>query len=92
MSSKSIRWLIRQVQRRCPSVSLRAGSGQALRLGSGQAYVEFVVVLPAVLLLLLLVWEFSYFWLEPDGRLQRDLRGRAAGGCRRAGGHRVCRL
>ena len=28
----------------------------------GQAYVEFIVVLPGVLLLLLLAWEFSYFW------------------------------
>jgi hypothetical protein len=28
----------------------------------GQAYTEFVVVLPGVLLLLLLAWEFAYFW------------------------------
>lgn len=27
-----------------------------------QAYTEFVVVLPGVLLVLLLAWEFSYFW------------------------------
>ncbi len=28
----------------------------------GQAYVEFAVVLPGVLLLTLLAWEFAYFW------------------------------
>jgi Flp pilus assembly protein TadG len=28
----------------------------------GQAYVEFVVVLPGLLLLTLLIWEFAYFW------------------------------
>lgn len=28
----------------------------------GQAYTEFVVVLPGLLLVLLLAWEFSYFW------------------------------
>lgn len=28
----------------------------------GQAYTEFVVVLPGVLLLMLLAWEFAYFW------------------------------
>jgi len=28
----------------------------------GQAYTEFVVVLPGVLLLLMLAWEFAYFW------------------------------
>src|SRR5450759_700582 len=28
----------------------------------GQAYTEFVIVLPGLLLLLLLAWEFSYFW------------------------------
>jgi hypothetical protein len=28
----------------------------------GQAYTEFVVVLPGLLLLLLLAWEFAYFW------------------------------
>jgi hypothetical protein len=33
-----------------------------LRNRRGQAYVEFIVVLPGVLLLLLLAWEFSYFW------------------------------
>jgi hypothetical protein len=27
-----------------------------------QAYVEFVIVLPAMLLLILLAWEFAYFW------------------------------
>jgi hypothetical protein len=30
--------------------------------GRGQAYVEFVVVLPGLLLLTLLIWEFAYFW------------------------------
>ena len=28
----------------------------------GQAYVEFVVVLPGLLILTLLIWEFAYFW------------------------------
>ena len=28
----------------------------------GQAYAEFAVVLPGVLLLTLLAWEFAYFW------------------------------
>ena len=28
----------------------------------GQAYVEFLVVLPGLLLLTLLIWEFAYFW------------------------------
>ena len=28
----------------------------------GQAYIEFIVVLPGVLLLTLLAWEFAYFW------------------------------
>lgn len=28
----------------------------------GQAYTEFVIVLPGVLLLTLLAWEFAYFW------------------------------
>lgn len=28
----------------------------------GQAYLEFIVVLPGVLLLTLLAWEFAYFW------------------------------
>ena len=28
----------------------------------GQAYVEFAVVLPGVLLLTMLAWEFAYFW------------------------------
>ncbi len=28
----------------------------------GQAYIEFVVVLPGVMLLVLLAWEFAYFW------------------------------
>lgn len=28
----------------------------------GQAYIEFVVVLPGLLLTLLLAWEFAYFW------------------------------
>ena len=38
---------------------LRAG---AKRKQSGQGYVEFVVVLPSMLLLLFLLWEFSLFW------------------------------
>ena len=38
------------------------GSGQVLRPRSGQAYIEFVVVLPGVILLTLLAWEFAYFW------------------------------
>lgn len=29
---------------------------------SGQAYTEFLIVLPGVLLLTLLAWEFAYFW------------------------------
>ena len=29
---------------------------------AGQAYLEFLIVLPGVLLLLFLAWEFSYFW------------------------------
>ncbi len=33
-----------------------------LKSKRGQSYVEFIVVLPGVLLLLLLAWEFSYFW------------------------------
>ncbi|MEA3339634.1 MAG: TadE/TadG family type IV pilus assembly protein [Chloroflexota bacterium] len=34
-----------------------------LRRGqSGQGYVEFVIVLPSMMLLLLLLWEFSLFW------------------------------
>jgi Flp pilus assembly protein TadG len=28
----------------------------------GQAYIEFIVVLPGVLLLTLIAWEFAYFW------------------------------
>jgi hypothetical protein len=28
----------------------------------GQAYTEFVIVLPGMLLLILLAWEFAYFW------------------------------
>lgn len=28
----------------------------------GQAYVEFLIVLPGVMLLTLLAWEFAYFW------------------------------
>lgn len=38
------------------------GPGQALRYRSGQAYTEFLLVLPGVLLLLFLAWEFAYFW------------------------------
>ncbi len=29
---------------------------------NGQAYTEFVIVLPGMLLLILLAWEFAYFW------------------------------
>jgi len=32
------------------------------RRNRGQAYTEFVIVLPGVLLLTLLAWEFAYFW------------------------------
>jgi len=32
------------------------------RKRKGQAYTEFVVVLPGVMLLTLLAWEFAYFW------------------------------
>lgn len=32
------------------------------RRESGQGYVEFLVVLPGILLLLLLAWELAYFW------------------------------
>ena len=28
----------------------------------GQGYLEFVIVLPGMLLLTLLIWEFAYFW------------------------------
>jgi len=28
----------------------------------GQAYIEFVIVLPGMLLLILLAWELAYFW------------------------------
>ena len=28
----------------------------------GQAYLEFVIVLPLILLLIFLAWEFAYFW------------------------------
>ncbi len=28
----------------------------------GQAYIEFVVVLPGVMLMVFLAWEFAYFW------------------------------
>ncbi len=33
-----------------------------VRSRRGQAYTEFVIVLPGVLLLTLLAWEFAYFW------------------------------
>ena len=29
---------------------------------AGQGYIEFIIVLPIMLLLILLAWEFSYFW------------------------------
>jgi hypothetical protein len=40
----------------------RGKRGQALRRRSGQAYLEFIVVLPGIMLLTLLAWEFAYFW------------------------------
>ncbi len=33
-----------------------------LKHRKGQAYTEFVIVLPGMLLLILLAWELSYFW------------------------------
>lgn len=35
---------------------------RAAQAQSGQGYVEFIVVLPCMLLLMLLLWEFSLFW------------------------------
>ena len=33
-----------------------------VRQRRGQAFLEFLIVLPGLLLLTLLLWEFSYFW------------------------------
>ncbi len=33
-----------------------------LKRRRGQGYTEFVIVLPGLLLLLMLIWEFAYFW------------------------------
>lgn len=33
-----------------------------MRRRRGQSYLEFVIVLPGILLLTLLIWEFAYFW------------------------------
>jgi hypothetical protein len=33
-----------------------------LKPRKGQSYIEFVVVLPGILLLLFLAWELAYFW------------------------------
>lgn len=37
-------------------------SASVSRRERGQAYVEFVIVIPVVLLLIFLAWEFAYFW------------------------------
>ncbi len=33
-----------------------------LKRRRGQGFTEFVIVLPGMLLLILLIWEFAYFW------------------------------
>jgi len=33
-----------------------------LKRRRGQGYLEFIIVLPGMLLLTLLIWEFAYFW------------------------------
>lgn len=38
------------------------GHRKRKRKKRAQAYVEFVIVLPGMLLLTLLAWEFAYFW------------------------------